>query len=316
MREPNPSQDIARGTAVQTTGHAWDGDLQEFNNPLPRWWVWSFYGTVVFAIIYWLVFPTWPYANTWTSGMAEVTYTNAAGEARTLPWNTRSKLLEDIHEGSAAVRQREFLQQVAAADFDTIRNDPDMLAFARSAGNVLFGDNCAACHGSGGQGVVGLYPNLADDDWLWGGDMATLQATLAGGRNGFMPAFGSVLDADQRADVAEYVLSLSAEVPADSEAVARGEAIFHGHEGGCFQCHGGDARGIESLGSANLTDAIWTIADVPGQTDADGKRAVVSAMISAGVGTRQRVMPAWSQRLSEAEIKLLAVYVHQLGGGE
>lgn len=311
---PAPGDRLAQPAAVQTTGHAWDGDLQEFNNPLPRWWLWSFYGTVVFAIIYWIVYPSWPIGQGWTSGLATVSYTTAEGESRTLPWNTRSALLRDMHEGAPALRQRAYLEQVAAASYEEIRSDPEMLAFARSLGTSLFGDNCAACHGRGGQGVMGLYPNLADDDWLWGGTMEQIEATLRLGREGFMPAYRGVLDADQLEDVAAYVLSLSGEVEPD-EQVARGEAIFQGYAGGCYQCHGRDGSGIQSLGAADLTDRIWTMVDVPGLPDTESRRQAVARFVGAGVQQGQRVMPGWQDRLSPTEIKMLAVHVHQLGGG-
>ncbi|MDQ2694206.1 MAG: cytochrome-c oxidase, cbb3-type subunit III [Pseudomonadota bacterium] len=304
---------LKKSTAVQTTGHAWDGDLQEYNNPLPRWWLWAFYGTVIFSVIYWLLYPTWPVGGTWTKGFANVSYT-VDGQEHEMRWNSRSLLLESLHDSDAAVRQREFMQQVAQADFAAISGSPEMLAFARSAGVGLFGDNCAACHGRGGQGVIGLFPNLADDDWLWGGTMEKIQETLTNGRNGFMPPFRETLTQEQLDDVAEYVLSLSGEVP-ESEAAGRGKEIFHGQTGGCFHCHGDDARGLDSQGAANLTDQIWTLADVPGQETPEQKKAVVKNVIWNGV-LNIRKMPAWQDRLSPTEIKLLAVYVHQLGGGQ
>ncbi|HXH04309.1 MAG TPA: cytochrome-c oxidase, cbb3-type subunit III [Candidatus Competibacteraceae bacterium] len=309
---PHPEHGHA-SAAVQTTGHAWDGDLQEFNNPLPRWWLWAFYGTVLFAVIYWIWYPTWPVGSTWTPGLASVTV-KVNGEEKRLDWNTRSQLIEDMQSGSAAVRQREYLNKVTAASFEQIQKDPEMLAFARAAGGKLFGDNCAACHGRGGQGVVGLFPNLADDDWLWGGSMERIQETISNGRNGFMPAFRNVLDEQQLNDVAQYVLSLSGEVPTD-EAAARGQAIFQGYKGGCYQCHGTDAKGLPSQGSANLTDKIWTLVNVPAQPTPEAKREALKAFIAKGVlNTRQ--MPAWKDRLSPTEIKLLTVYVHQVGGGQ
>jgi len=302
-----------KSNAVQTTGHAWDGDLQEFNNPLPRWWLWSFYGTVVFAIIYWFIYPSWPIGKSWLPGLATVTYT-VNGQDRKSHWNTRAELLHDLQSSDAAVRQRAFMTKVAKASFADIRNDPEMLAFARSTGNGLFGDNCAACHGRGGQGVVGLYPNLADDDWLWGGTMEKLQETLIQGRQGFMPAFKETFNQEQLDEVAEYVLTLSGEAP-KSDASERGRQIFQGQGGGCYYCHGMDGKGLQSQGSANLTDKIWTIANVPGQKTLEDKKSVVKNLIWDGV-QNVRIMPAWKDRLSPTDIKLLAVYVHQLGGGQ
>lgn len=302
-----------KSTAVQTTGHAWDGDLQEYNNPLPRWWIWAFYGTIVFAVVYWFIFPAWPVGGTWTKGLATVSYT-VDGEEREMRWNTRSKLLHDLHDSDAALRQQEMMQQVAAASFEEIGQSAEMLAFTRSVGKGLFGDNCAACHGSGGQGVMGLFPNLADDAWLWGGTMENIQETLINGRNGYMPAFREVLTEQQLEDVATYVLTLSGEAE-PSEASERGKEIFQGHIGGCYTCHGEDGKGRNSLGSANLTDKIWTIANVPAETTLEGKRGVLEVFIANGV-QHYRKMPAWKDRLSANDIKTLAVYVHQLGGGQ
>ena len=299
--------------AVQTTGHAWDGDLQEFNNPLPRWWLWSFYATVVFAVFYWFAYPAWPFGKTWTKGFTTATYTEG-GQSHTMRWNTRSALLEDLDSGSDAKRQRQYLDKIAQTDYAAIAKDPQMVAFVNQAGKRLFETNCSACHGRGGQGVVGLFPNLVDDDWLWGGSYQAIETTLKHGRNGYMPAFGSLLNATQIDDVANYVLSLSGVVPS-SEASARGQKIFTGATGGCYMCHGDDGKGIKSMGAANLTDKIWTIANVPAAQSPADKLAAVRAVIGSGV-QNVRKMPAWGERLSAAEIKLMAVYVHQLGGGQ
>ncbi len=298
---------------VQTTGHAWDGDLQEFNNPLPRWWLWTFYATAVFCVIYWLIYPSWPVGNSWLKGTKTVDVT-INGEQREVRWNTRNQLIHDLQSGSAATLQKNYVEKIAAADFDRIRNNADMLAFARSVGRGLFGDNCAACHGRGGQGVVSLYPNLADDDWLWGGSMGQIEQTLIHGRNGFMPAFQEVLSDEQLDDVTEYVLTLSDEARG-SEASERGREIFQGKTGGCYYCHGVDGKGLEAMGAANLTDKIWAIANVPGQNTPEDKKTVVKTFIGNGV-QNSREMPAWKDRLSPTDIKLLAVYVHQLGGGQ
>jgi len=300
--------------AVQTTGHAWDGDLQEFNNPLPRWWLWSFYATVVFSIIYWFIYPSWPIGEDFLKGFKSVAYTSGE-QVEVTAWNTRAMLMDDLKNSTAAQRQQEYMQRVTDTSYEEIVQDPEMLAFVRSVGKGLFGDNCAACHGRGGQGVMGMYPNLADDGWLWGGTMESIEQTLHLGRNGFMPAFGEVLDDAQLDDVAEYVLFLSGEAPL-TEAVQRGGGIFQGMEGGCYYCHNRTGKGLESQGAANLTDQIWTIAPVPAQSTLEGKKAALKQFISNGVAINQRVMPAWNQRLSPTEIKVLSVYVHQLGGGQ
>ncbi len=307
------SESKLESTAVQTTGHAWDGDIQEFNNPLPRWWLWAFYGTVIFAVIYWFIYPSWPVGSGWTRGMASITYT-LEGQSYQSSWNTRAKLLDDLQTSTPAIRQQAYMDKIRQIKIDTILHDPEMLAFIRSVGKSLFGDNCAGCHGRGGQGVTGLYPNLVDDDWLWGGTPEKIEETLIGGRNGFMPAFREVLSPGQLDAVAEYVLTLSGEAPmsVDSEY---GRTIFQGYEGGCYYCHGYNGKGLISQGAANLTDKIWTIADVPSQKTLADKKAVVSTFIANGVLNNRR-MPGWKERLTDSEIRVLALYVHQLGGGQ
>ncbi len=299
--------------AVQTTGHAWDGDLQEYNNPLPRWWLWSFYGTVVFAVLYWFMFPAWPVGDGWTRGVTTASVIEQ-GQTVDRPWNTRYQLIAEMQTGDAALRQRAYAEQISSASFQEILDNPEMMAFARSVGRGLFGDNCAACHGSGGQGVVGLFPNLADDAWLWGGTPERIHETLIQGRNGYMPAFGGVLNPSQLTDVSEYVLSLSG-LTQPGEAVEPGREIFQGPIGGCYTCHTPEGTGLQSLGSANLTDAIWTLVDLPAEASTEAKRDALSAFIAKGV-QGNRVMPGWSDRLSPTDLKLLAVYTHQLGGGQ
>ncbi|HPF58432.1 MAG TPA: cytochrome-c oxidase, cbb3-type subunit III [Candidatus Competibacteraceae bacterium] len=305
--------------AVQTTGHAWDSDLQEYNNPLPRWWLWCFYGTVVFSILYWFIYPSWPVGNTWIKGFGTVEYTavdKATGQeqGKEFRWNTRALLLEELGNAANDQQRKAMLAKVQAADYEQIAKDPKMMEFVRSVGKGLFGDNCAACHGRGGQGVVGMYPNLTDDDWLWGSSTDKIHETLVQGRKGFMPAFGQVLKPEQLDDVAEYVLTLSDEAPS-SEDSERGKVIFQGQIGGCYYCHGADAKGIPSQGAANLTDKIWAIANVPAQKTLQDKKAVIKEFVAKGVNNT-RVMPAWKDRLSPTDIKLLAVYVHQLGGAQ
>ena len=302
--------------AVQTTGHAWDGDLQEFNNPLPRWWVWTFYATIVFSLVYWLIFPTWPYANTYTKGVGNtITFKNDQGEDVTTHWNTRALLIEDMQNGEEALKQKAYLEKVNAASYEEILSDPDMMAFTESTAKVLFADNCAACHGPGAAlpaSAFGLYPNLADDAWLWGGKLEDIEETLIKGRNGYMPAFGSALSEEQLDQVASYVLSLSMD-GIDAQKVAAGKEIFNGQAGGCHYCHTKEATGLESQGAANLTDAIWTVANVPSAPTTEAKLVAVKKVIRDGIN---RVMPGWSGRLSDDEIKQLAIYVHQRGGGK
>ncbi len=305
--------------AVQTTGHAWDGDLQEYNNPLPRWWLWSFYGTIVFAVVYWVYYPSWPMGQGWLKGIGTVEYTvtdKATGkvEKKEQGWNTRSRLAAELDTAANNTQRKAMLEKVRAASFDSIVKDPKMMEFVRSVGKGLFGDNCAACHGRGGQGVIGVYPNLTDNDWLWGGSMDRIHETLIGGRKGYMPPYGAVLQPEQLDDVAEYVLTMANEAP-PSEAATRGQEIFHGQVGGCYYCHGADGKGLPSQGSANLTDKIWAIVNVPAQKTLPEKKEAIKAFVSTGVNNT-RIMPPWKERLSADDVKLLAVYVHQLAGAK
>ena len=299
--------------AVQTTGHSWDGDIQEFNNPLPNWWLWAFYGTVVFALIYWVFYPAWPVGHTFTKGvMNDITFVDTDGKKVTMHWNTRALLLKDLEQGKEAKLSREYMEKVAQASYAQILGDPEMMAFTRSVAKGLFGDNCAACHGAGGQGVIGLFPNLADDDWLWGGTVQDIHNTITHGRFGFMPEFRDTFNDRQLDDLASYVLSLSGH-EVDEAAKGRGKVLFQTDAGGCYLCHSSAGTGLKSQGSANLTDQVWTIADVNGVPDLATMKKRVEHVIKNGV---QRRMPGWSDRLSPTQIKLLTVYVHELGGGQ
>ena len=292
---------------VQTTGHAWDGDLQEFNNPLPTWWLWAFYATVVFAIIYWILYPTLPIGDTYTKGvMNDITYTTEEGKTVTTHWNTRALFEKEMQEAREA--QAKYIEQVSQASYQQIQADPEISGFVLSKAKVLFADNCAACHQTGGNGVMGKYPNLIDDAWLWGGSFEKVEQTIINGRNGNMPSFKKQLSDEQIENVATYVLSLS-DHEVDQAMVARGKQIFSTN---CAVCHGQDARGQEAMGSANLTDSIWTIANVPGADDIEEKKDAVIRLVRNGVS---RQMPAWKDRLSDTEIKILTYYVHAMGGG-
>lgn len=305
-------QQQTSGNAVQTTGHAWDGDLQEFNNPLPTWWLWTFYATIVFALVYWVFYPAWPIGKTYTKGINTITF-EQNGEQVTTGWNTRARLIKEMQSGEEALKQKAYLDKVSAASYEAIQNDPEMMGFVNSMAKGLFGDNCAACHGIGGTpAMIGQFPNLGDDAWLWGGDIKSIETTIKGGRMGYMPAFAETFSDEQLDQVASYVLSLSGH-SVDAAKAAAGQKIFQGETGGCYYCHTKAGTGMASVGSANLTDAIWTVADVPGAASDEEKLARVRSVIKSGI---HRTMPAWEGRLSAAEIKLLTVYVHGLGGGK
>lgn len=305
------SQEKLQSQTVQTTGHAWDGDLQEYNNPLPKWWIWTFYLTVAISIIYWLTYPAWPIGKGFTTGFNTITYVNDKGEEKTTHWNTRALLEKKMNE--AAAEQKPYLDKIAAMDPAKIAADPELNSFVASAGKALFAENCAACHQAGGQGKVGFFPNLADDDWLYGGSFDKIHETIANGRHGYMPPFAEVLNQQQIAQLAAYVLSLSGNA-VDPAAAKAGDVLFHSETAACFYCHGDNAKGRQEIGAPNLTDQIWLWANVPEQSSVAAKEAAVRQVISNGLN--KGVMPAWKDRLKPEQIKLLTVYVHELGGGK
>ena len=292
-------------TGAETTGHVWDDTLMEFNNPLPRWWIWAFYGTIIFTIVYFIMYPSWPTnlaEKGFLTGVNKITYKSDAGEDITTHWNTRALLAKQMQTDELAVKRLEMLKTVAATPVDQIASDPEKSQFVLAYGNGIFGDDCAACHQAGGQGVIGHYPNLVDDAWLWGGEVADIETTIRKGRKGNMPAHGSTLSDTEVGQVSSYVLSLSGE-SVDQVAVDGGKAIFNTK--GCSGCHTPTGVGMKALGSANLTDKIWTQANVPAASDVAGKVEAVKAVIKLGI---QREMPAWETRLKDDEIKVLVAY--------
>ncbi len=296
-------------TGAETTGHVWDDTLQEFNNPLPRWWLWAFYGTVIFALVYWFLYPTWPLGFTergFTVGSKTITFKSDSGEEITTHWNMRALLAKEMQTDELELKRKEMVKKVAATPFDKIAKDPEMANFVLAYGKGIFGDYCAACHQRGGQGVIGHYPNLVDDSWLWGGDVADIETTIRKGRKGNMPAHKGTLSATEIDQVANYVLSLSGE-KVDATAAKAGKTIFNTK--GCSGCHTPAATGMKALGSANLTDKIWTQANVPGAKDLAGKLQAVKTVVSNGI---QREMPTWESRLSNEEIKVLVAYIKLL----
>lgn len=305
------SEQKLQSQTVQTTGHAWDGDLQEYNNPLPVWWVYTFYATVIFAIVYWIIYPSWPVGKDWIGGASQISYVNSAGETKTHSWNTRALLLEDLNQ--AAAEQKPYFDKVSAMSYAQIAKDPEMNGFILSAGKALFADNCAPCHQAGGQGVPGFFPNLADDDWLYGGSFDKIHQTITGGRRGYMPTFNEVLSAEQIDQLANYVASLSG-TEHDAAKATAGRALFTGEAAACYFCHGTDAKGRTEIGAPNLTDNIWLWVDAPAGTGAAAKVGAIRSVIANGVN--KGVMPAWGDRLTPEQIKVLTVYVHELGGGQ
>ncbi len=279
-------------TGVETTGHEWDG-IRELNNPLPRWWLYVFYASVIWAVGYWIAMPAWPHFWGYTEGV--------------LGHSDRARVAEKL--AAAREAQGAFRVKIAEAELGDILSDTELLGFALAGGRAAFGDNCASCHGSGAAGAKG-YPNLNDDDWIWGGTLEDIHTTLLYGiraehdetRINDMPAFlaDEILDRDEVNDVTEYVLALGGRSE-DPAAAERGAVLF---EEQCAACHGEDGAGLPELGSPNLTDQIWLYG---------GEKADIIATIAY---SRAGVMPHWEGRLDPVTIKQLAIYVHSLGGGQ
>ena len=296
-------------TGVETTGHVWDDTLMEFNNPLPRWWLWAFYGTIIFSIVYWILYPSFPTGfneKGFFPGTKTITFKNDKGEEVTTHWNTRALLAQEMQTDPNELKRQEMVKKVAATPVDEIAKDPQKSAFVLSYGKGIFGDYCAACHQSGGQGVVGHYPNLVDDAWLWGGDPKDIEMTIRKGRKGNMPAHGTSLSDEEITALANYVLSLSGE-KIEPALASKGKELFNTK--GCSGCHTPTGVGMKALGSANLTDKIWTQANVPGASTLEEKVKAVKEVIAKGI---HREMPAWESRLSDDEIKVLVAYLKLL----
>lgn len=296
-------------TGVETTGHVWDDNIREFDNPLPRWWLWAFYASVVFALWYWVVYPAWPSGlleKGYTTGTKTITYKTADGEEKTTHWNTRALLAYEMQTNKGELKRQEMVKEIANTPFDKIAADAQQSKFVLAYGKSIFGDYCAGCHQRGGQGVIGHYPNLIDDAWLWGGDDVDIETSIRNGRMGNMPGHKNSLTANEIEQSAHYVLSLSKQ-SSNTDAIEKGKVVFDTK--GCSGCHTPAAIGMKALGSANLTDQIWTQADVNGTDDPVQKLAAVKQVIADGI---QREMPAWESRLENDEIKILVAYIRLL----
>mgnify|MGYP000550573396 CR=1 FL=1 len=280
---------------VETTGHSWDG-IEEYNNPLPRWWLWTFYATIVWAVLYTIAYPAWPGIKEATPGL--------------LGWSTRANVAADIaavEEANAAINER-----LASVELTAIADDPELNTYAIQAGGAVFRSWCAQCHGSGAAGVQAAgYPNLLDDAWLWGGTIEDIHYTVAHGirneddpdaRYSEMPAYGEIFSEEEIVQVVNYVQQMSGQTPNDAAAAEAGAELF---EYNCAACHGENGQGDPFQGAPNLTDAIWLYG---GDYD-----TLMTTVTQARFG----VMPAMGgAELSEAEIRAVATYVHQLGGGQ
>ncbi|MBO9466229.1 cytochrome-c oxidase, cbb3-type subunit III [Tropicibacter sp. R15_0] len=278
----------------ETTGHVWDG-IHEYNKPLPKWWVWTFYATIVWGIGYSIAYPAWPMISEATPGL--------------LGYSTRGEVAAEIDrvtEANSAINAK-----LAAAELTAIADDSELSTYANNAGKAVFNTWCVQCHQVNGKGAKG-YPTLSDDDWLWGGSIEEVHHTVSHGvrnetsddaRYSEMPAFGrdELLEKEEIVQVANYVMQLGGNTPADAAAAEAGAEVFADN---CSSCHAEDGTGDRSQGAPNLTDAITLFGD--------SYEDILETVTNARFG----VMPSWNDRLSEAEIRAVSAYVHGLGGGE
>jgi cytochrome c oxidase cbb3-type subunit 3 len=285
-------KDIDDVTGTSTTGHEWDG-IKELNTPLPRWWLWTFYACIVFAIGYSVVYPAWPLLTSATPGVAG--------------YSSRAEYDKEI--AAAALAQGDRVAQIAATPVNEIVANEDLNRFASAAGASLFKVNCSQCHGTGATGGVG-YPNLNDDEWIWGGSIDQIYATITHGAR-------SDLDADTHYNIMPNFGTDGILTPEQIDVVAKEVASFSGIEGGaasdegkqlfadnCAACHGENGIGMPDAGGPSLADQIWLY---------QGTLSAIKAQVTQ---PRHGVMPAWGPRLGDTAVKELAVYVHGLGGGQ
>lgn len=279
-------------TGKETTGHEWDG-IKELNTPLPKWWLYLFYATILWSLVWAILYPSFPGLTGYWRG--------------TTGWSQREAIADQMRAVEA--QRAPMLERIRATPLAEIRRDPALLDYALAGGRVAFADNCAGCHGAGGEGRPGGFPSLADDSWIWGGTLEDILFTIRHGirnaqdpeaRTSLMPAFAQVLSRREIDDVAEYVLSLTGR-STDAAAAERGAAIYAEQ---CVACHGERGEGVRAVGGPALNDAIWLYG---------GSKREIAAQIA---NPRHGVMPPWQGRLDEAVIRMLAVYVHALGGGE
>lgn len=279
-------------TGTVTTGHEWDG-IKELNTPLPRWWLWTFYACIIFALGYTVVFPAWPMISSATTGV--------------IGYSSRAELDKEV--ATAAAAQGDRVAQIAATPVAEILGNEDLARFASAAGSSLFKVNCSQCHGTGATGAVG-YPNLNDDEWIWGGSIDQIYGTITHGarseadvdtRFNLMPNFGTdgILTPEQIEVVGKEVASLSG--IDGGAATEEGAQLFADN---CAACHGERGIGMPDVGGPSLVDQIWLY---------QGTLAAIKAQIEQ---PRHGVMPAWGARLGDTAVKELAVYVHGLGGGQ
>ncbi|MEM5544608.1 cytochrome-c oxidase, cbb3-type subunit III [Sulfitobacter sp. AS92] len=279
-------------TGTETTGHSWDG-IEELNTPLPRWWLWTFYATIVWGVIYTILYPAWPMVSGATAGL--------------LGYSTRGEVAAEI--ARVDLSNADLTESLVNVDLGVLKDNDELHRFAVQAGRSVFAANCSQCHGAGAGGVVASgYPNLLDDDWLWGGTMEDIAYTVRHGirneedddaRFSEMPPFDWMENAELDA-VAHFVRSLSG-LDHNEAAAQAGAEVFADN---CTSCHGEKGLGDREIGAPNLADAIWL---------RGGSHGAILRQLNA---PRMGVMPPWQARLGEAEVRAVTAYVHGLGGGE
>ena len=300
MSENNPFPDEGN------TGHIWDDNLRELSNPPPNWWMMAWYASIAFIIGYVVIYPSIPMYDSFNKDDAVEGGIIKGGITKGVTgWTAIKEYKADLATVEAV--RKPYEDKIAAMTAKEILADEDLSTYVEHSGKVIFGDNCAACHGTGGAGNPD-YPVLADDDWLYGGTIEQIHATITTGKKGMMTAHAASLSEAEIDTLANYVVGLS-----EGKTDDKGKALFQSKA--CFACHGMDAKGMAPLGSANLTDGIWRF-------DEDDKLASAKRTIAHGVNapgdtlTRNAEMPKFGGNMSEADIKKMAVYVYKFGGGK
>jgi len=287
-------REIDPETQTETTGHEWDG-IKELDTPMPRWWLWTLYATIVWGVIYTILMPAWPLFSSATPGL--------------LGYSTRANVAADIDAQRA--RNAPLDARLSATPLAAVADDPELLRFAVAGGGAVFRNQCSQCHGAGGQGAFGGFPNLLDDDWLWGGTVDAIHQTVTHGvrvesdpdtRFSLMPAFGDILSAQEIDALVQYVTALSE--PGHDAVTAAGSEPAELFAANCAGCHGEDGMGMQEQGAPSLADGIWLY----GRSE--------DAIRTSITGGRGGMMPSFQARLTPEEIAKVAVYVHSLGGGQ
>ena len=291
MSDQNPKNgNIDEPTGTEFVGHEWDG-IKELNTPLPRWWLWTFYASIAWSAVYVVLYPAWPLVEQATEGV--------------LGWSSRGELASEMDAAQAA--RGEIFAQIGATDIDSLAQDPQLMGQAIAGGAAAFKQHCVQCHGAGAAGYEEFgYPNLNDDDWIWGGELAEIEYTLTHGirwegsddtRITFMPGFDGIFEREEIDALVGHVVSLDG--TGDSNPI--GAQMYADN---CASCHQATGEGDQAQGAPALNDAIWLYGD----SEASIRQQILNP--------RHGVMPGWSDKLDPVTIRMLAAYVHTRGGGE